>query len=177
MLGPGGFPLLRGKKLNVTGDPNLCYPMPCHAVLCYVQVAGVSNLFRRGEPIAESEYAPHPPPPPPDPRPPHAASPVPPSPRSPAALPLPSASPPHMMPSRHLHPPRHGGRYRARLRDDPEFLAIRFRMRLVRVRGAQPPLPPPVTTIRSPLRDRSYMASLARPVAPHTDFVNGGGIA
>ena len=97
-LAHGGFPLLQGKRVNV---------------------AGVSNLFRHGKPIAEEEY-------------------------------------------------------RQRLGDAPEFLALHFRVRLARVRGATPPLPPAITSIRSPLRDRSYMASIARPVAPHTDYRNAG---
>jgi len=74
--------------------------------------------------------------------------------------------------SNHIHGwPKYA---KGRLRADPEFLALHFRARLVRVRGADPPLAPAVTLIRSPLRDRSYSASIARPIAPHTDFRNTG---
>jgi hypothetical protein len=65
--------------------------------------------------------------------------------------------------------------YRPRLADDPEFLSLHFVVQLERVdtmdtARAQTPL----SSVRSPRRDRSYTASIARHVAPKTDFRNVG---
>jgi len=61
--------------------------------------------------------------------------------------------------------------YRRRLFENPEFLALHFRVTVARVHSASQK---PLTTVRSPLRDRSFSMSRTRPVAPHTDFRNTG---
>ena len=61
--------------------------------------------------------------------------------------------------------------YRRRLFENPEFLALHFRVEVARVHSASQK---PLTTVRSPLRDRSFSMSRSRPVAPHTDFRNTG---
>jgi hypothetical protein len=68
-----------------------------------------------------------------------------------------------------IFPPVGEEEYMRRLRAKPDMLALHFRIRLVRDVVA-----PPLISIRSPLRDRSHVLSIARSVAPYTDFRNQG---